>query len=155
MASESSLDKGWSVEKTINFYEDMFEDFDAIKAQNIISDFGLDAKQKIKNMSTGMQEKLEIALTMSRQSDIYLLDEPLGGIDVSVRRKILEGIIKNYSEGALMIISTHLISEIETIIDRALIIKDGKIFEDVVAEDIRSKTGQSIEDHFVDIFEEV
>lgn len=154
LPANSSLNQSWSVDKTIRYYSDMFPSFNEDKARQIISGFGLDSKEKIKNMSSGMREKVEIALTMSQKSDIYLLDEPLGGIDVSIRRKILENIIRNYSDGALMLISTHLISEVETILDRAIIIKDHKIYDDISVEDIREKHNLSVEEYFVSIFEE-
>lgn len=154
LPAESFLEKEWDIRTMIDFHHDMFPGFDRVKAREIMERFGLDDRQKIKTMSTGIQEKLETALVMSRKSPIYLLDEPLGGIDVSIRRKILENIIRNYAEGSLMVISTHLIGEVETIIDRAVIIKDQTIYSNRLVEDIREREGKNLEDYFVEIFEE-
>lgn len=154
LPSEPSLDESWTVDKTINYYQDMFPGFDGSRARHMIEKFKINLNDKIKTLSSGMKEKVEISLVMSRKSDIYLLDEPLGGVDVSIRKTILENIIKNYSEGALLIISTHLINDIESIIDRAIILKDEEVYEDILVDDLREKFNESLEEHFIRIFEE-
>lgn len=117
----------------------------------MLKQFKLDANQKIKSMSKGMQEKVQLILVMSRKAKIYLLDEPLGGLDPASRKAMLDIILNNYSEDAVVLISTHLINDVERIFDRVIMIGDSRILIDDTVDNIREKNGRPV----VEIFEEV
>ncbi|MDF2820822.1 MAG: transporter related [Clostridiales bacterium] len=135
-----------------DLFEEFYTDFDRKKAENMLVDFDLDPMQKMKTMSLGMQEKLQIALVMARNAKVYLLDEPLGGIDPLSRDKILNTILRNYSENALVIISTHLIHDVETIFDSVLMIRRGNLIVNKQVDEIRAESGKSIEEFFKEVF---
>ena len=121
------LDKSMTVEKVIEYFEDFYDNFDSKKAKKLLKDLDLDIKQKLSKMSKGMQEKVQLVLVMSRKADLYILDEPVGGVDPATRDYILDTILSNFNEGASVIISTHLISDIERILDEVIFIDKGKI----------------------------
>lgn len=135
----------------INYYADFFADFDKSKAMQMLQTFELSEKQKIKSMSKGMQEKLQLLLTMCRNAELYVLDEPLGGVDPAARAFILDTIIKNHREGSTLLISTHLIYDVERIFDTALMIGRGQILVNAPVSEIRSQ-GKTIEDLFKEVF---
>lgn len=110
----------------------------------------LDLNQPIKSMSKGMQEKLQLILVLSRKAELYILDEPIGGVDPVARQKILDLILEHSSPEASILISTHMIGEIERILDRALILRHGKIVLDEDADTLRQKQGKSLEQIFVE-----
>jgi ABC-2 type transport system ATP-binding protein len=122
------------------------------KAYRLISDLGLDVKQKLSKMSKGMQEKVQLVLVISRRADLYLLDEPLGGVDPATRDYILDTILSNFNEGASVIMSTHLISDIERILDEVIIINDGEIVLSGNCDDLRQQERGSIDDLFRRMF---
>ena len=103
-------------------------------------------------MSKGMREKMQIALSLSRNADIYLLDEPISGVDPSARKKIIDIILNNFQEDSLIILSTHLINQIEPLLDRVLFLSDGKISINKTVDEIRSEENKSIEDYFTEVF---
>ena len=146
------LDKTMTVEKAIKFFSEFYEDFDMEKAYRLISDLGLDVKLKLSKMSKGMQEKVQLVLVISRKADLYLLDEPLGGVDPATRDYILDTILSNFNEGASVIMSTHLISDIERILDEVIIINDGEIVLSGNCDDLRQQEGGSIDDLFRRMF---
>jgi len=146
------LDKTMTVEKAIKFFSEFYEDFDVEKAYRLISDLGLDVKQKLSKMSKGMQEKVQLVLVISRKADLYLLDEPLGGVDPATRDYILDTILSNFNEGASVIMSTHLISDIERILDEVIIINNGEIVLSGNCDDLRQQEGGSIDDLFRRMF---
>ena len=121
------LDKGMIVKDVIKYFEEFYSDFDKDKALKLLGDLNLDMDCKISKMSKGMQEKLQLILVMSREAELYILDEPLGGVDPATRDYILDTILNNFSEGASVIISTHLISDIERILDEVIFIDKGEI----------------------------
>ena len=123
------LDKNMHVSQAIKMFEDFYKDFDRNRAYKLLEDLDLDADSKISKMSKGMQEKLQLILVMSRAADLYILDEPLGGVDPATRDYILDTILSNFKEGSSVIISTHLISDIERILDEVIFIDKGKIAE--------------------------
>lgn len=135
----------------INYFSDFYKDFDRAKAQNMIIKFGLDPKQKFKTLSKGQQEKLSLILVMCRKAKLYVLDEPLGGVDPATRSKILELIMDNYAENSTVLLSTHLINDVECIFDRVLMISGGKLIVDSKVEEIREK-GKSVEEVFKEVF---
>ena len=143
--------EGWmSVSYVLQLFDDMYADFDKEKALALLEQMHIQKKDKIKNMSKGMIEKLELILVMSRRAKIYLLDEPIGHVDPIARQEILDLIIHNYDEEALILMTTHLISDIESIFDEVIFIKDGSILLHENCEDLRIKEQASI----LEIFKE-
>ena len=141
----SYLNKGMKVIEVINYFSDFYSDFDKEKAIKLLNDLSLDINQKLSKMSKGMQEKVQLVLVMSRNADLYILDEPLGGVDPATRDYILDTILTNFNENASVIISTHLISDIERILDEVVIIDNGKIILQGNADKIREEENASID----------
>lgn len=148
----SPLSPRWKVKKALKFYETFYPDFDAAKASKMLRQLDLDENQEIQAMSKGMQEKLQLVLVMSRKAKLYILDEPLGGIDPASRDVVLDTILTNFEEGSSLLISTHLISDVERILDRAVFMEDGEIILDENAEELRERTGHSLNQEFRDIY---
>lgn len=135
----------------IKYFSDFYADFDVAKAEKMIKDFDLDMKQKIKTMSKGQQEKISLILVMSRRAKLYILDEPLGGVDPAARDAILSLIMNNYAENSTVLMSTHLIHDIEPVLDRALMISKGKLVLNAEVEKIK-QDGRTVEDIFKEVF---
>ena len=146
------LDKSMTVEKVIKYFEDFYDNFDADKAKKLLKDLDLDINQKLSKMSKGMQEKVQLVLVMSRKADLYILDEPLGGVDPATRDYILDTILSNFNEGASVIISTHLIADIERILDEVIFIDKGKIVLHSSSDELRTKENASIDEIFRRMF---
>ena len=146
------LDKSLTVEQAIKYFAEFYSNFDSEKAQKLVHELNLDLHQKISKMSKGMQEKLQLILVMSRQAQLYILDEPLGGVDPATRDYILDAILSNFQEGASIIISTHLIADIERILDEVIFIDDGKIILTDNADKLRKKHQTSIDEIFRQTF---
>ncbi len=142
------LDKEMKVKDTLNYFNEFYDNFDINKAKKLLKDLDLDINSKISKMSKGMQEKLQLILVMSREADLYILDEPLGGIDPATRDYILDTILSNFKEGSSVIISTHLISDIERILDEVIFIDKGKIILTASADELRKKEKSSIDEIF-------
>ncbi len=135
-------------------YIDMYHDFDERKFEQLLNDMKLDAEKPLSKMSKGMKEKFQLALCLSRQAEIYLIDEPIAGVDPASRDLIIETILSNYNEDALMIISTHIISDIEPILDEVIFIDQGHITLHDNCDDLREETGLSINELFIKEFKE-
>jgi len=146
------LNKQMKVSEVINYFEDFYDNFDSEKAKKLLKDLDLDISQKLSKMSKGMQEKVQLVLVMSRNADLYVLDEPLGGVDPATRDYILDTILSNFNENASVIISTHLISDIEKILDEVIFIDKGKIILQSDADKIRNKEKSSIDEIFRRMF---
>lgn len=142
------LDKSMIIKSAVTFFSEFYDNFDSDKAYQLLQELNLDPEQKISKMSKGMQEKLQLVLVMSRQADLYILDEPLGGVDPATRDYILDTILSNFQEGASVIISTHLIADIERILDEVIFIEDGKITLTESADKLRTKHQTSIDEIF-------
>ena len=142
------LDKEMTIKQVIQYFEEFYKNFDAQKAIKLLKDLDLDINKKISKMSKGMQEKLQLILVMSRNAELYILDEPLGGVDPATRDYILDTILSNFSEGASVIISTHLISDIERILDEVIFIDKGEIILTSSADELRNKEKSSIDEIF-------
>ena len=142
------LDKEMTIKQVIQYFEEFYKNFDAQKAIKLLKDLDLDINKKISKMSKGMQEKLQLILVMSRNAEVYILDEPLGGVDPATRDYILDTILSNFSEGASVIISTHLISDIERILDEVIFIDNGEIILTSSADELRNKEKASIDEIF-------
>ena len=136
----------------ISLFKDFYADFDENKCLNMLHRLGLDEKQKIKKMSKGMIEKFQLCLVMSRNARLYILDEPIGGVDPAARDFILDTILTNYNEDATILMSTHLISDVERIFDTVLFLKDGKLVLQGDIDSIREKEGKSIDELFREVF---
>ena len=146
------LDKGMKVSEVINYFSEFYKDFDKERAYKLLQDLKLDSEKRIIKMSKGMQEKLQLILVMSRDADLYILDEPLSGVDPATRDYILDTILSNFKEGASIIISTHLITDIERILDEVIFIDEGKIVLNSSADELRNKEKSSIDEIFRRMF---
>lgn len=142
------LDKGMKVSQILTLFEEFYENFNKEKAIKLLNDLDLDINSRVNKMSKGMQEKLQLILVMSRDAELYILDEPLGGVDPATRDYILDTILSNFSEGASVIISTHLISDIERILDEVIFIDKGNIILTSSADELRAKENLSIDEIF-------
>jgi len=142
------LDKEMKVGEVIQYFEEFYKNFDSKKAIELLKKLDLDINTKISKMSKGMQEKLQLILVMSREAQIYILDEPLGGVDPATRDYILDTILSNFNEGASVLISTHLIADIERILDEVIFIDKGEIVLTSPADELRNKENASIDEIF-------
>ncbi len=147
-----ALEKSMTVNKVLEYYTDFYDNFDPEKARKLLSDLGLDPTMKLSKMSKGMQEKVQLVLVMSRKAELYILDEPLGGVDPATRDYILDTILSNFSEGASVIISTHLISDIERILDEVIFLEGGKIVLHEDCDTLRDRENCSIDEIFRRMF---
>ena len=147
------LDKSMKVSQILTFFNEFYDNFNKDKAIKLLKDLDLDINSKVNKMSKGMQEKLQLILVMSREAELYILDEPLGGVDPATRDYILDTILSNFREGASVIISTHLISGIERILDEVIFIDKGKIVLTSSAGELRKKENASIDEIFRRCFE--
>lgn len=146
------LDKDMTVRQTIKYFGEFYENFDEQKAYKLLEDLELDVDQRLSKMSKGMQEKVQLILVMSRNAQLYILDEPLGGVDPATRDYILDTILSNFNEGASVIISTHLITDIERILDEVIFINKGEIVLTSAADELRCRENMSIDEVFRRLF---
>lgn len=140
------------IKDVLSIFSDLYEDFDKENCLTLMNRFKLDKGMKIKEMSKGMKEKFQLSLVMSRKAKLYILDEPIVGVDPAAREVILDVILNNYEEDALVLISTHLISDLETIFDDVVFLKDGEIVLHQSTEDLRLERKQSIDEAFREVF---
>ena len=146
------LNDWMKVSDLIKFFKDFYEDFNPTTAYDMLSRLKINPNDKLKTMSKGTKEKVQLILVMSRSAELYLLDEPIGGVDPAARDYILDTILNNYNENASIIISTHLISDIEKILDHIIFIKDGQVVLSKAVDEIREETGKSIDSLFREVF---
>lgn len=147
-----TLNDYMSIGQLVDFFADFYSNFNKDKAYDMLARLNLDLKKKFKTLSKGTKEKVQLVLTMSREADLYLLDEPIGGVDPAARDYILETIITNYSENATILISTHLITDIENILDDAIFINRGNIALFASVEDIRNNYHTSVDGYFREVY---
>ena len=131
--------------RAIAQFSRLFADFDAAKARRLVDFFSLPAERSIKEMSKGMGEKLRIALMMSRRARVYLLDEPISGVDPAAREIVLDGVLRDFESDSLMLISTHLIADVEPIVDSVVFLKDGRLLLAGDADDLRQTHSTSLD----------
>lgn len=136
----------------IAMYGDFFQDFDKEKAHDMLKALKLSPAQRIGTMSKGTQEKFQICLTMSRSAKLYLLDEPLGGVDPAAREYILSTILRNYSENSTVLFSTHLIGDIEKALDEVVILRNGSLILHDSVDHLREEKGMSVDEYFKEVF---
>ena len=146
------LDKTMTVKNIIKFFSDFYDNFDSAKAKRLLSDLGLDMNMKLNKMSKGMQEKVQLVLVMSRKAQLYILDEPLGGVDPATRDYVLDTILTNFGEDASIIISTHLITDVERILDEVIFIDNGEIILNEESDALRVRESASINEIFRRMF---
>lgn len=148
LPERSYLDTSLKVSDAIELFATFYQDFDTQKAEKLLVDLELDKNMRLSKMSKGMKEKVQLVLVMSRKAKIYILDEPLGGVDPASRDYILKTILKNFDENATLLISTHMIADIENILDEVVFIDDGKILLQSDADELRNKEKCSIDEIF-------
>lgn len=146
------LNDWMKVSDIIKFFSDFYEDFNSEKAYDMLGKLKINANDKLKTMSKGTKEKVQLILVMSREADIYFLDEPIAGVDPAARDYILNTIITNYNENSTIVISTHLISDIEKILDDVVFISYGEIYLTKSVDDIRAEEGKSVDELFREVF---
>ena len=152
LPEKTYLSNWMTVKDTFLLFQDFYKDFKIEKARDMTVSLGLEEKQKISTMSKGMQEKIQLILVMSRQAKLYVLDEPIGGVDPAARDYILSTIIKNYSSESSILLSTHLIHDVERIFDKVLFLNDGKIEIDEYVDVLREQRGLSIDAMFREVY---
>ena len=146
------LNSSMKVRDVIDFFEDFYSDFDTVRAYDMLAKLSINPNDKLKTMSKGTKEKVQLILVMSRHADLYVLDEPIAGVDPAARDYILDTILANYDENATILISTHLIADIENILDEVIFIQNGHIRLSSSVEDIREKNGKSVDALFREVF---
>ncbi|MBC8589779.1 ABC transporter ATP-binding protein [Wansuia hejianensis] len=146
------LYKWMTVEDSIKFYKDFYKDFDESKAYELLKFMKLDRKAKVESLSKGMNEKLNLTLVLSRNAKIYILDEPIAGVDPVARDQILDAIIKNYNRESTMIITTHLVRDMENIFDDVVFLREGVVELSGNAEELREERSMQIDDLYKEIF---
>ena len=146
------LDMNDTVDSVINMFCDFYADFDRDRAYNMLARLQVDPHSRLKTMSKGTKEKVQLILVMSRRAKLYVLDEPIAGVDPAARDYILKIIMENYNEGSTILISTHLIADIEGILDHVLFIKEGKIILQSDKSAIVDSQGKTVDQYFREVF---
>ena len=146
------LNDWMKVTDMVGFFRDFYRDFDTNKAYDMLGSLKIDGKARIKTLSKGTKEKVQLILVMARNAELYLLDEPIGGVDPAARDYILNTIIKNYNTKATVVISTHLIYDIEPVLDDVIFLKDGEVILTSTVDGIREEKGVSVDALFREVF---
>lgn len=146
------FNKNLRVEQLLDFFQDFYQDFDRERAETMLKTLNIQPKARFRTLSKGTQEKVQLVLVMSRRAKLYLLDEPIGGVDPAARDYILNTIITNYDPSATVLISTHLITDVERVLDEFLFLYNGKIIRGGNADTVREETGKSLDELFREVF---
>lgn len=146
------LDNSLKVYEMVNYFADFYADFSTEKAYNMLNALGIDSNARLKTLSKGTKEKVQLILVMSRQADLYILDEPIAGVDPAARDYILRTIISNYNENAAILLSTHLISDVENVLDDVIFMKNGSLMLYTSVEQIRGQMGKSVDTYFREVY---
>ncbi len=146
------LDETMRVKEIITYFSDFYDNFSSERAYRMLDDLQIDTNARLKTLSKGTKEKVQLILVMSRDAGLYVLDEPIGGVDPASRDYILSTILNNYNEDAAILISTHLIHDIENILDRVLFIKQGQLVLNATVDEIRTEQGKSVDTLFREVF---
>lgn len=152
LPDRNALSPWMTVAQTVGYYADFYADFRRDAAEEMLDRLGLDRKQTVKALSKGTREKLQLILVMSRRARLYLLDEPIGGVDPATRDYILRTIISNYSEDATVLISTHLIADVEQVLDEVVFLREGRVMLHESVDSIRDEQGKSVDELFREVF---
>ena len=142
----------WRVDFCLDYFDDFFADFDRGKAAELIGFFGLDPRMRLKEMSKGMREKVQVALIMSRRARLHLLDEPISGVDPAARQVILDGILRGLDDDSLLVVSTHLIHDLEPILDSVVMMRHGRVLLAGDADDLRAEHGVGLDRLFQEVY---
>ena len=146
------FDNWMKVKNCVELFADFYDDFDSSKAVDMLVSLGIDGSRPFRSLSKGTKEKVQLALVMSRKAQLYLLDEPIGGVDPAARDYIMNTIIRNYNEDGTVIISTHLISDIEKVLDDVIFLMNGRVERVASVDSIREKEGKSVDEVFREAF---
>ena len=152
LPDQDFLDKHMKVSEILSYYRDFYVNFNSERAFAMLDALEIDRRSRLQSLSKGTKEKVQLVLVMSRDADLYILDEPIGGVDPAARDYILRTILANYNEDATLLISTHLISDIEQILDRVLFLKDGHLALNASVDEIRTEYGKSVDVMFREVF---
>lgn len=152
LPDQDFLDKHMKVSEILSYYRDFYDNFNSERAFAMLDALEIDRRSRLQSLSKGTKEKVQLVLVMSRDADLYILDEPIGGVDPAARDYILRTILANYNEDATLLISTHLISDIEQILDRVLFLKDGHLALNASVDEIRTEYGKSVDVMFREVF---
>ncbi len=140
------------IRELLDLFQDFYPDFDRVRAEQMLSALGISQEARLKTLSKGNQEKVQLVLVMSRRAKLYLLDEPIGGVDPAARDYILNTIITNYDPTATVVISTHLIADVERVLDEFVFLYQGKVVRRGIADETREETGKSLDELFREVF---
>ncbi|MNE63455.1 putative ABC transporter ATP-binding protein YxlF [compost metagenome] len=154
MPDQPLTEKWMKVGDALRFMEDFYPDFDQAKARRMLEFMKLNEKDKVQALSKGMNERLQLTLALSRKARLYLLDEPIGGVDPVARTKILNALMEFYEEDSTILLSTHLVSDIERIFDEVIFIKEGELVLHSDVEELRQQRGKSIDELFREVYAE-
>ncbi len=146
------LQSNMRIREMISYFKDFYEDFNEDRAYGMLSSLDIDPDARLKTLSKGTKEKVQLILVMSREAELYILDEPIAGVDPAARDFILRTIITNYNENATILLSTHLITDIENILDEVIFMKNGSLLLHTSADAIREKQGKSIDTYFREVY---
>lgn len=152
LPDQTYLNGNMRIREIINYFKDFYDDFDENRAYDMLAKLKIEPEQKLKTMSKGTKEKVQLILVMSRRAKLYILDEPIAGVDPAARDYILDTILSNYDEDATILISTHLISDIENILDNVIFIKEGQIVLTSSVDKIREEQQKSVDTLFREVF---
>lgn len=152
LPDRSYFSEHMKVKRLLAYYADFYRNFSTDRARKMLDTLGIDVNQRLNALSKGTQEKVQLVLVMSRDASLYILDEPIGGVDPAARDYILRTILTNYSENATILISTHLITDIEHVLDHAIFLKNGQISLSAPVDEIRTRHGKSVDALFREVF---
>lgn len=152
LPDQNYLNNWMKIKDIIAYFSDFYENFSTERAESMLKDLGIDPSHQLRTLSKGTVEKVQLILVMSRDADLYVLDEPIGGVDPASRDYILNTIIRNYSEESTILISTHLIADIENILDRVLFLQNGQLVLNATVDEIRMQQGKSVDSLFREVF---
>ena len=152
LPDKSYLNKNQKIREILDFFQDFYADFDRARAEKMLRALAIDTNAKLKTLSKGNQEKVQLVLVMSRKAKLYLLDEPIGGVDPAARDYILNTIITNYEPDATVLISTHLIADVERVLDEFVFLYEGRVLRQGSTDEVREETGKSLDELFREEF---
>ncbi len=152
LPDKTYLNRQQRITEILEFFQDFYRDFDRERAENMLSALRIDTSARLKTLSKGNQEKVQLVLVMSRRARLYLLDEPIGGVDPAARDYILSTIINNYNPSATVLISTHLIADVERVLDEFVFLSQGKVIRQGNTDETREETGKSLDELFREVF---
>ena len=152
LPDKTYLNRSQRVREVLDFFQDFYTDFDRARAEEMLKTLSIDMDARLKTLSKGNQEKVQLVLVMSRRARLYLLDEPIGGVDPAARDYILNTIITNYDPSATVLISTHLIADVERVLDEFIFLSNGKVLRQGSVDEVREETGKSLDELFREVF---